>query len=389
VVAVIAACNVASGFTSPCVAASVGKYMKQPAYCDVFNFPVSFCSIRPRSLKGNTLVFISQTNNNVHHPAELNTQGRVGDSEGCIKPQRTSKVLRSLRTKLRKGCKSIASTSMVALLAWRIGGARPAHASVRSFTASSNSIVLVSTATSNVSPGIELLTKIPGLKKQNEVKHPTVTLEDFQRLRREVPSLPASSDNTGGTSTSVASVVTPELQHPFKVSAAAHNTAIELRNQARNKKYSNSALSPKLNRAAPFAGAAFLLLNLFRSKVRYDREKAYVEDNIEKLEIQKMEYFNVTGQSLSDDDLMASLASAAGNITLDGNDYNEDDEDDDDDEQDLKGNLKRPPPSSPKTPTGSGGSEPKKKSRSSDSSNDSGRSASDDEIERMKRMFKK
>jgi hypothetical protein len=266
-------------------------------------------------------------------------------------------------------------SAMVAAMAFRIGGARPVYASNRATLG--GSVVTVSTSSS----GIEILTKVPVLKKGRQEKLPTLTLEDFERLRREVPHLPPIDD-------------TPTSSHiPEKLVVASNSMdAVAARNAARSQHIRQSPLSSKVGRAAPFLGAGFVLLNLFRTKVRYDREKAYVEDNIEKLEIQKAEYFNITGKSLSDDDLMESFANAAGNITLDKDDYNE--EEDDEDEEVLGGTPKRPSPPPPTTPGGtSGGSELKKKAidsgTTSPSKPDSSARASDDDIERMKRLFKK
>lgn len=324
---------------------------------------------RPSAL--NTAVLISPKNRSSHSTESTQCRDQTLAS-GCVD---------SFRTKLRKRFKSSLLSAMLAVVAFRIGGARPVYASNRA--ALSGTIVTVSTS-SATSSGVEILTKVPLLKKGNEQKLPTLSLEDFERLRREVPYLPPKDPNHG----------TPASSHISEKPIVASNTmeAVAARNVARSQHIKRSPLSSKVSRAAPFIGAGFVFLNLFRTKVRYDREKAYVEDNIEKLEIQKAEYFNITGKSLSDDDLMESLASAAGNITLDKDDYSE--EEDDEDEEVVSGGGTPKRPSSPPSPMpgGSGGGEMKKKASDSGTSSSTPTSstrASDDDIERMKRLFKK
>jgi|NOAtaT_6_FD_contig_71_3493773_length_1337_multi_2_in_0_out_0_1 hypothetical protein len=361
----IALFDFSRGFTTHFVAVSSRKscLMPEAKKCELR----SSSSVHRRPLALNKVVLISpksqssqSTEINLHRDQTLATSG-------C--------VVNSFRAKLRKRCKSFMLSAMVAVMAFRIGGARPVYASNRA--ALGGNVVTVSTSSS----GIEILTKVPVLKKGREEKLPTLTLEDFERLRREVPYLPPNDD-------------TPASSHiPEKPIVASNSLdAVAARNAARSQHIKQSPLSSKVGRAAPFLGAGFVLLNLFRTKVRYDREKAYVEDNIEKLEIQKAEYFNITGKSLSDDDLMESLANAAGNITLDKDDYNE--EEDDEDEEVLGGTPKRPSPPPPTTSGGtSGGSELKKKvidsGTTSPSKPDNSARASDDDIERMKRLFKK
>lgn len=359
--------DVTKGFTTRFVAVSSRKscLMPEAKRCALRTSP----SVDKRSSARNTAVLITPKNRSSHSTEK--TQCRDQRASGCVD---------SFRAKLRKRFKSSVVSAMLAVVAFRIGGARPVYASNRA--ALSGSVVTVSTS-SATSSGVEILTKVPLLKKGNEQKLPTLSLEDFERLRREVPYLPPNDD-------------TPASSHIPENPIVASNSmeAVAARNVARSRHIKHSPLSSKVSRAAPFIGAGFVFLNLFRTKVRYDREKAYVEDNIEKLEIQKAEYFNITGKSLSDDDLMESLASAAGNITLDKDDYSEEEDDDDDDEQVSGGGMPKRPSSPPSTtPGGSGGGEIKKKKASdsgtSSSTPTSSSRASDDDIERMKRLFKK
>mmetsp|Transcript_28332 Transcript_28332/g.40591 ORF Transcript_28332/g.40591 Transcript_28332/m.40591 type:complete len:370 (-) Transcript_28332:740-1849(-) len=359
-VAVVAVCNYATGFISPSAVVCGGRtFQKQWGSYDEIKVPLSKC------IKEKVFINTSANGDNICDPDENGAIEQHDSSKESCKPQRLRKVLRTCREKLRKRSRSIALTAVVALAAWRIGASRPVYASASS---------------SNLSPGIELLTKLPFLEKNKEVV-PSLSLEDFERLQRKIPPLPelpsSLADNPSITSIPEQSIILRGNQDSF----ATGKTATDLRNLARSKKVKNSALSSRMNLAAPAAGVAFFLLNLFRSKVRYDREKAYVEDNIEKMEIQRAEYFNVTGKSLSDDDLMQSLAKAAGNITLEENN-----DDDDEDEKDSKSSSK------PKIPPDSNGGKPSTKNSNdgdpSPSSDDSWR-ASDDDIERMKRMFKK
>eukprot|EP00591_Stephanopyxis_turris_P006204 CAMPEP_0195526490 /NCGR_PEP_ID=MMETSP0794_2-20130614/27588_1 /TAXON_ID=515487 /ORGANISM="Stephanopyxis turris, Strain CCMP 815" /LENGTH=393 /DNA_ID=CAMNT_0040657187 /DNA_START=175 /DNA_END=1356 /DNA_ORIENTATION=+ len=150
-----------------------------------------------------------------------------------------------------------------------------------------------------------------------------------------------------------------------------------------------------------YGGVTFL-----RQRIRRSREKVFVAKNIEKLEIQKQEFFNVTGKSESDDDLMQQLKDAAmnSNVTLSEEDGEEgDDEDDEDGGVVPSASSDRPKkPSGGDSGSGSSGSAPSSSTTSGggiesssppasedDSSGGDGGLASDDDVERMKRMFGK
>lgn len=128
--------------------------------------------------------------------------------------------------------------------------------------------------------------------------------------------------------------------------------------------------------------SGYLAAGVAVSKFLSRKEAKKVKKGLEIFESQRAEFFNITGKADSDEDLADELADKRGNTTA------TDDDDDDDDEYDgdVPPEPKKPsggsPPPPPPPPAG--GSPTPPTPPSSDSAK-----ASDDDIERMKRLFDK
>ena len=233
-----------------------------------------------------------------------------------------------------------------------------------------------------------------------------ISLKDFEKLRQNDPLV----HNALVEDDSAYSLSNPgevkRLKKFEKVNeksvAKRTDTSESVRIKRQNKRKTVAQSTTKNSKIAkigtPVAGGVFFGIMFLRNKIRMDRERAFVQDNIEKLEQQKAEYFNVTGQALSDDDLMESLRTASGNVTIGDEDMEDgDDEEQDEDETEssyISSNPKRPRPGSPKSGGPSIGPNLKGSEKSSQSENrekgdDEGSKASDEDIEKMKNLFKK
>ena len=344
---IVALCNSSLGFTPVAVSTCRRLALKHKgASCDAFIVPSSVQRQKENNL---SMATNHHDNNETPNQCVARCHGRM--------------------IKLRKRCQTIASAAIVALAVQRIG-VRPVYASTPPAE------VVAPMDLSSIIEEAQPSPSTTATATAAPTPHVTISLQDFEKIRSE-----------------------QSAQRPQALSPAAkRQQQIASRNRARSGQYSQTATSTIIKQFVPAGVGGFFLVQFIRMKIRLDREKAYVQDNIEKMEVQKREYFNVTGQALSDDDLMESLAKATGNITLE--EVDEEDEDEDEGEA-----VKRPPstPKSPKTPSSSGGgtkgssgeSGGKSSSGKGDSSSPSASStsdkgpASDEDIERTKRLFDK
>jgi hypothetical protein len=355
------------------------------------------------------------------HPVSSN-----GDEEvvcGSLRPRQSSRRRRPmLSVKLRQHVRTLVSAAFITLSVQRasLGGPQAAYAVTYQGSTATMVDDQQAVVTEAEKPRIESMPdkEHPSLNARDfkEVAKdddkskltkphagPQLNLKDFEKLRKS--DLTLQEEETDAASASLIS--SPGEARRIKKFEKANEKAtarrnakedsIRLKRQSKRKaQVSDVTQNSKIAQiASPVAGGAFFGIMFIRNKIRMDRERAFVQDNIEKMEQQKAEYFNVTGQALSDDDLMESLRSASGNMTVSDEDLDEDDEEDDEPDESPPPTDSGPsPPSDFDSGPSAGGPSPNPPAPEdgmgdgAPSISDSSK-ASDDDIERMKNLFQK
>lgn len=200
------------------------------------------------------------------------------------------------------------------------------------------------------------------------------------QMLQQLPSSSSSSSTPTESDSTTASTSTSTSFTPPKVKVAA------VPKTKGQKKIKTSKQRAKQVAVQTLRYGGFITAGVIFAKAQAEKEKIRVQKGIEIFESQKAEYFNITGKADSDEDLADELKNLKGNST----DVDDEDDDDEDYEDDLPIRKKPSGNNGGGGPSGSGmgggsppSSPPKKDAPVRDEK------ASDDDVERMKRLFDK
>lgn len=215
----------------------------------------------------------------------------------------------------------------------------------------------------------------------------TLTEEDMIAQQRALQILQSpqksSTEETEGTSSSAVDSATTGKSSP-KMNVAAAPKLISQK-KVLTAKQRGKQLTTKGIRYAGLISAG-----IWFAKAQNSAERKRVKKGIELFESQRAEFFNVTGKADSDEKMAGELEKLKGNSTSTDDD-DDDDDDDNDDNNDIPVKGNKPPGNdkgggSPDSGIGNGSGSTGSPTKPPPVEN---KKASDDDIERMKRLFDK